>query len=192
MHQKEQGLEEPEFSDPVQSEDRMMKQLRSKFISGKTKLRLYKTLILPVLLYASETRTLNLETIRALETFERKALRTIFGPIKDQGCWRTIYNLELYRLYKEPQVTQVIRSNRLRWLGHIWRSPENNQTRAYTFKNPMGSRTRGRPPTRWIDDVENDLKTLNIKNWQRVAAYRWNWRKRAVEAAKTCNRLLRL
>ncbi|GFS79225.1 reverse transcriptase domain-containing protein [Trichonephila clavipes] len=60
----------------------------------------------------------------------------------------------LYRLYKEPQVTQVIRSNRLRWLGHIWRSPENNQTRAYTFKNPMGSRTRGRPPTRWIDDVE--------------------------------------
>ncbi|GFU17122.1 hypothetical protein TNCV_1853791 [Trichonephila clavipes] len=50
----------------------------------------------------------------------------------------------------------------------------------------MGSRTRGRPPTRWIDNVENDLKTLNIKNWQRVAAYRWNCKKRAVEAAKTC------
>ncbi|GFW20554.1 endonuclease-reverse transcriptase [Trichonephila clavipes] len=95
------------------------------------------------------------------------------------------------QLYKEPQVIQVIRSNRLRWLGHIWRSPENNQTRAYTFKNPMGSRTRGRPPTRWIDNVENDLKILNIKNWQRVAAYRWNWRKRAVEAAKTCNRLIK-
>ncbi|GFY14747.1 endonuclease-reverse transcriptase [Trichonephila clavipes] len=62
------------------------------------------------------------------------------------------------RLYKEPQVTQVIRNNRLRGLGHIWRSPENNQTRAYTFKNPMGSRTRGRPPTKWIDDVENDSK----------------------------------
>ncbi|GFV46439.1 endonuclease-reverse transcriptase [Trichonephila clavipes] len=141
-----------------------------------------------------ETWTLNLETIRALETFERKALRTIFGPVKDQGCWRTRYNFELYRLYKEPQVTQEViraRSNRLRWLGHIWISPENNQTRAYTFKNPMGSRTRGRPPTRWIDDVENDLKTLNIKNWQRDVAYRWNWKKRVVEAAKTCNRLLR-
>ncbi|GFT40709.1 hypothetical protein TNCV_4042081 [Trichonephila clavipes] len=36
----------------------------------------------------------------------------------------------------------------MRWLGHIWRSPENNQTRAYTFKNPMGSRTRGKRPTR--------------------------------------------
>ncbi|GFV97307.1 uncharacterized protein TNCV_2038171 [Trichonephila clavipes] len=52
----------------------------------------------------------------------------------------------------------------------------------------MGSRTRGRP-TRWIDDIENNLKTLNIKNWQRVAAYRWNWRKRAVEAAKTTSTL---
>ncbi|GFY33732.1 endonuclease-reverse transcriptase [Trichonephila clavipes] len=105
----------------------------------------------------------------------------------DRGADIGVVFVNITRLYEEPQVTQVIRSNRLRWLGHIWRSPENNQTRAYTFKNPMGSRTRGRPPTRWIDYVENDLKTLNIKNWQRVAAYRWNWRKRAVEAAKTCN-----
>ncbi|GFU67521.1 endonuclease-reverse transcriptase [Trichonephila clavipes] len=143
-------------------------------------------------MYASETWTLNLETIRALETFERKALRTVFGPVKDQGCCLTRCNFELYMLYKEPQVTQVTRSDRLRWLGLIWRSPENNQTRAYTFKNPMGYRTRGRPPTRWIDDVKNDLKTLNIKNWQRVAAYRWNWKKRSVEAAKTFNMLLHL
>ncbi|GFW87929.1 endonuclease-reverse transcriptase [Trichonephila clavipes] len=137
--------------------------------------RLHPSFIAPlmaeksVFLRQSETWTLNLETIRALETLERKSLRTIFGPVKDQGCWRTRYNFKLYRLYKE-QVTQVIRSNRLRWLGDIWRRPENNQIRAYTFKNPMGSRTRGRPPIRWIDDVENDLKTLNIKNWQRVAA----------------------
>ncbi|GFY03684.1 reverse transcriptase domain-containing protein [Trichonephila clavipes] len=62
------------------------KQLRSKFISGKTKLRLYKTLILRVLLYASETWTRNLETIRALETFEIKAMITILGSVKDQGC----------------------------------------------------------------------------------------------------------
>ncbi|GFS65954.1 uncharacterized protein TNCV_2510001 [Trichonephila clavipes] len=94
----------------------LKKQLRSKFISGKTK----------------------------------KFAQRVPSPLKDQRCWRTRYNFELYRLYKEPQVTQVIRSNRLRGLGHIWRSPENIQTRAYTFKNPMGSRTRGRPPTRWI------------------------------------------
>ncbi|KMQ81618.1 endonuclease-reverse transcriptase [Lasius niger] len=154
-------------------------------------MKLYKTLILPVLLYASETWTLNSDVQRALETFERKVLRTIFGPVQEQGCWRTRYNFELYRLYKEPQVTQIIRSNRLRWLGHVWRTPDNNPTRLYTFKNPGGTRARGRPPTRWLDDTENDIKILNIKNWQRVALDRLSWKKRAVEAAKTCNRLLR-
>ncbi|GFS82945.1 hypothetical protein TNCV_1568311 [Trichonephila clavipes] len=58
--------------------------------------------------------------------------------------------------YKEPQVTQVIRSNRLRWLNHIWRSPENNQTRDYTFKNPMGSRTLVRDPIGGRDPIEED------------------------------------
>ncbi|GBL83882.1 hypothetical protein AVEN_229675-1 [Araneus ventricosus] len=153
-------------------------------------MRLYKTLILPVLLYASETWTLNVDVQRALETFERKVLRTIFGPVQEQGCWRTRYNFELYRLYKEPQVTQIIRSNRLRWLGHVWRTPENNPTRLHTFKNPGGARAQGRPSTRWLDDTENDIKILK-KNWQRVALDRLSWKNRAVEAAKTCNWLLR-
>ncbi|GBN86028.1 hypothetical protein AVEN_208269-1 [Araneus ventricosus] len=120
---------------------------------------------------------------RALETFERKVLRTIFGPVQEQGCYRTRYNFELYRLYKEPQVTQIIRSNRLRWLGHVWRTPENNPTRLHTFKNTGGARARGRPSTRWLGDTENDIKILKIKNWQRVSLDRLSWKKRAVEAA---------
>ncbi|GFX15540.1 endonuclease-reverse transcriptase [Trichonephila clavipes] len=96
------------------------------------------------------------EAMDTLRTFHSTA-----NGFECQGhqCRRLDSWIPMDSLYKEPQVTQVIRSNRLRWLGHIWRSPKNNQTRAYTFKNPMGSQTRGRPPTRWIDDVENDLKT---------------------------------
>ena len=143
-----------------------------------------------MLLYASETWTLNLETQRTLETFERKVLRAIFGPVLEQGCWRARHNFELYKLYKEPQITQIIRSNRLRWLGHAWRAPKNNLTCLYTFTNPGGVRARGRPPTRWLDDTINDIKILKLKNWQTVALDRASWKKRAVEAAKTCNRLL--
>ncbi|GBM97204.1 hypothetical protein AVEN_121995-1 [Araneus ventricosus] len=169
----------------------LKKQFRSRLVSRRTKMRLYKTLIMPLLLYASETWTLNVDVQRALETFERKVLRTIFGPVQEQGCWRTRYNFELYRLYKEPQVTQIIRSNRLRWLGHVWRTPKNNPTRLHTFEYPRGARAQSRPSTRWLDDTENDIKILKIKNWQRVDLDRLSWKKCAVEAAKTCNRLLR-
>ena len=169
----------------------LKRQLRSNLINRKTKLKLYKTLILPVLLYGSETWTLNQDIQRPLETFERKILRTIFGAIQEKGCWRTRYNFELYRLYKQPQITQVIRSNRLRWLGHIWRGPEESPVRTATFKNPEGSRSRGRPPTRWLNDTEKDLKVLKIMNWKRVAMDRGSWRRRAVEAAKACKGLLR-
>ncbi|GFX15457.1 extracellular sulfatase Sulf-1 [Trichonephila clavipes] len=141
-----------------------------------------------------ERLRMNLNKLRSCKGSKDCTIRYRYDGPRHQHRQKAAANVRSrpIRLYKEPQVALVIRSNRLRWLGHIWRSPENNQTRAYTFKNPMGSRTRGRPPTRWIDDVKNDLKTLNIKNWQRVAAYRWNWTKRAVEVAKTCNRLLRL
>ncbi|GFV77542.1 endonuclease-reverse transcriptase [Trichonephila clavipes] len=122
-------------------------------------------------------------------------IRRVIADVRPQMLEKVIENwtsrLDYIRASRGNPMPEII-FKILRWLGHIWRSPENNQTRACTFKNPMGSRRRGIPPTSWIDDAENDLKTLNIKNWQRVAAYRWNWKKRAVEAAKTCNRLLRL
>ena len=84
--------------------------------------------------YASEIWTLNLDIQQASETFERNVLRTIFGPVKKQGRWRTNHNFELYKLYKEPQVTQIIQSNRLRWLGHVWRTSESNLTRILNFR----------------------------------------------------------
>ncbi|GBN16958.1 hypothetical protein AVEN_182787-1 [Araneus ventricosus] len=182
----DQNMLKAEINNRIKSANKcffgLNKQLRSRLVSRRTKMRLYKTLILSVLLYASETWTLNVDVQRALETF---------GPVQEQGCWRTRYNFELYRLYKEPQVTQIIRSNRLRWLGHVWRIPENNPTRMHTFKNIGVARARDRPSTRWLDDTENDIKILKIINWQRVALDRLSWKKRAAEAAKTCKRLLR-
>nr|XP_042906426.1 uncharacterized protein LOC122270970 [Parasteatoda tepidariorum] len=191
----DQNKLKPEIDNRINMANRcffgLKSQLRSNFISQKTKLKLYKTLILPVLLYGNETWTLNLDVQRPIETFERKILRTIFGAIPEGGCWRTRYNFELYGLYKHPQIMQIIRSNRLRWLGHIWRGSEDSPVKIATFKNPQGSRSRGRPPTRWLNDTENDLKVLKLKNWRGVAMDRGSWRRRAVEAAKACKGLLR-
>ena len=63
---------------------------------------------------------------RMLDMFERKVLRTIYGPVCVDGEWRTRYNHELYSLYKDYQVTKKIRVQRLRWLGHLARMNDDN------------------------------------------------------------------
>ena len=52
-----------------------------------------------MLTYASETWVLNKQDVRILGVFERKILRAIFGPTKENDEWRIKYNNELYALY---------------------------------------------------------------------------------------------
>jgi hypothetical protein len=59
-----------------------------------------------------------------LNTFERKILRTIYGPTQEEGCWRPKWNNELYSLYSEPNIVEDIKIRRLEWAGHIIRMEE--------------------------------------------------------------------
>ena len=53
--------------------------------------------------------------------FERKILRIIFGPIRENGEWRIPYNHDLKELYQHADVVKKIRTKRLSWAGHIVR-----------------------------------------------------------------------
>ena len=53
---------------------------------------------------------------------------------------------------------------------------------------PMSKRPVGRPKTRWEDDVLDDIKNVNVRNWKKVAQNRDIW-KQAVELARTLHRL---
>ena len=64
-------------------------------------------MIRPMLTYASETWVLNKQDIRRLGVFERKILRAIFGPRKENYEWRIKYNNELYELYGEPDIVTL-------------------------------------------------------------------------------------
>ena len=75
--------------------------LKFKLTSRRTKIILYKTLILPVLTYGSESWTLGSTEEMTLGTFERKTLRKIFSPVYHDGEWRIRYNIELYRIYND-------------------------------------------------------------------------------------------
>jgi hypothetical protein len=89
------------------------------------KIKTYKTIILPVVLYGCETWSLTLREECKLRVFENRNLRRIFGPKKDEnGEWRRLHNEELNSLYRSLNIVRVIKSRRLRWKGHVARIEE--------------------------------------------------------------------
>ena len=71
--------------------------MSSRLLSKELKIKKYRTLILPVVLYGCETWSLTLREVRKLRVFENMVLRKIFGPMRDEvtGEWRRLHNEEL-------------------------------------------------------------------------------------------------
>ena len=84
--------------------------------------------MVPVLIYGAEAWTLTDSDEKMIDLIERKVLRMIYGPVSIECEWRTRYNHEVYLLYGEATVTRKIRTQRLRWLGHLARMSEDSQT----------------------------------------------------------------
>jgi hypothetical protein len=72
--------------------------LSSRLLSKNVKVRIYKTIILPVVLYGCETWSLTLREEHNLRVFENRVLRKIFGPKRDgvMGGWKKLHNEELH------------------------------------------------------------------------------------------------
>jgi hypothetical protein len=74
--------------------------------------KIYRTIILPVVLYGCESWSLSLREECRLRVFENKVLRRIFGSKMDEvtGEWRRLHNKELYALYSSKNIIQVVKS----------------------------------------------------------------------------------
>jgi hypothetical protein len=123
------------------------------------KIKIYKTIILPVVLYGCETLSVTLREERRLRVFENRVLRRIFGPKRDEvtGCSRKLHNEELHGLYSSPSIVRVIKARRMRWAGHVARVGEVRGAYNLLFWSPEGRRPLGRPRRRWEDNIKMDL-----------------------------------
>ena len=104
----------------------MQNLLSSRLLSKNIKIKIYRTIILPVVLYGCETWLLTLREERKLRVFENMVLGRIFGPRRDEvtGEWRRLHYEELNDLYSSPNIVRVIKSRRMRWAGHVARMGE--------------------------------------------------------------------
>jgi hypothetical protein len=76
----------------------------------KLNIKIYKTVILPVVLYGCETWSLTLGEEHRLRVFENRVLRMIGGPkMEEDGSWRKFHNDELHSLYSSPNIVRVIK-----------------------------------------------------------------------------------
>jgi hypothetical protein len=89
--------------------------LSSSLLSRIIKIRIYKTTILPVVLYVCETWSLTLREEHRLRVFESRVLRRIFRPKRDEVTveWRELHSEELRDLYSSPSIIRIIKSRRM-------------------------------------------------------------------------------
>jgi hypothetical protein len=93
-----------------------------------------------------------------LRVFESGVLR-IFGPRRDEvtGEWRKLHNEEFHVVYSSPNIVQVIKLRRMRWVGHVMRMMVGRGMYRVLVGKPEGNRPLGRPRCRWEDNIKMDL-----------------------------------
>ena len=92
-------------------------------------------------------------------------MRSIYGLVQSKIQTMNT-NQEIEALMKEENTVRFIKSQRLAWHGHVNRMEDNKNVKAIMKWNPTDRRSRGRPKTRWKDDVEADLRAMKITNWR--------------------------
>ncbi|KAJ4442509.1 hypothetical protein ANN_04096 [Periplaneta americana] len=142
--------------------------------------RIYKTVILPVVLYGCEAWTLTLRAEHRFRVFENKVLRKIFGAKRDEitGGWRKLHNTELHALYSSPDIIRNIKSRRFRWAGHVAHMDESRNAYRVLVGRPEGKRLLGRPRRRWEENIKMNLGEVGYddRDWINLAQDRNQWR----------------
>ena len=144
-------------------------------ISVETKIKVYRAIVLPTLLYGCETWTIYRRHARKLNHYHTTCLRKLLG-IKWQD---KVPDTEVLTRAGLPSIFTVLMRSQLRWAGHVSRMPDHRLPKRLMFGELQhGKRSVGRPKLRFKDTLKASLKAFNISHtgWERVATDRASWR----------------
>jgi hypothetical protein len=128
--------------------------LWSKNVLHKTKKLMYQALVQSILIYGTETWTLNTQQANKLLATEMDFWRRSARKSRKQKV-RNVTIREVMEVRKNS--LEVIEEKRLRWFGHVKRMPGNRLPLKILEWEPERTRRRGRPKERWIDGVRRSM-----------------------------------
>jgi hypothetical protein len=134
--------------------------LSSLLLSINVKVEIYKTIILPFVLFGCENWSLTLREEHRLRVFENRVLRRIFGPKRDEvtGEWRKLHSRKIQNLYSPADSIRQIKPRRMGCAGHVARVGEERKVYRVLAEKPEGKRPLGRPRRRWENGIRMDLR----------------------------------
>jgi len=132
------------------------------FAIQNLKIKIYRTIILSIVLYGCETWSLILREELRLKVFENVVLRRTVWSKRDEvtGEWRKLHNEVLNDLYCSPNIVRVIKSRRMRWAAHVARMGEGRGMYRALVGKQEGKKPLGRPRHRWEDNIKMDLQEV--------------------------------
>ena len=144
-------------------------------ITTDTKIKVYKAVVLPTLLYGCESWTVYAKHARKLNSFHMRCLRKILR-IKQED---RVPDTEVQERAAAESVFAILKRSQLRWAGHVCRMDDTRIPRKLLYGElSVGSRNRGRPKLRYKDTLKATMKECNIDpdTWEELAQNRTNWR----------------
>jgi hypothetical protein len=154
--------------------------LSSSLSSKNLKVKIYRNIILLVVLYECETWSLTLREKRSLRMFENRVLRRVFGPTRDEatGEWRKLYNEELNDLYPLPNIMRVVNSRKNEIGGVCGAYGRGERCAQGVGGEARGKEQLGRPRRKWEDNIKMDLKEVGggWRDWMELGQDRNRWR----------------
>jgi hypothetical protein len=131
-------------------------------LAKNIQIKIYITIVLPVVSYGCETWYLTLSEEHRLRMFGNRVLRRILWPKRDEvtGEWRRLHNEELHDLYSSPNLIQMIKRRRMKLAWHVARMGDRRGAYSALVGRPEVKKPLGRSRRRWEDNSKMDLKEV--------------------------------